>query len=119
MVKTEAEWANDVKHLLRAEMARRGVTYDQLTEKLAQIGVVGCVGKHSQQGRARKFTAVFLVQALRAIGCDLTTAQGTNRFGRPPRSGATRRNAVTILAGNGKNPRFSRLLCQYLPIWGE
>ena len=40
MVKTEADWASDVKHLLRAAMAARGVTYDQLTEKLAAIGIV-------------------------------------------------------------------------------
>ena len=28
-----------VKGILRAEMARRGMTYDQLAEKLAEIGV--------------------------------------------------------------------------------
>src|SRR5438094_710549 len=39
-VKSEDEWADDVKRLLRAEMTRRGVTYDDLAEKLAEIGVI-------------------------------------------------------------------------------
>jgi hypothetical protein len=38
-MKTEAEWAEDVKRLLRAEMARRGITYEELAERLASIGV--------------------------------------------------------------------------------
>lgn len=38
-MKTEGEWAEDVKRLLGAEMARRGITYDELAEKLAAIGV--------------------------------------------------------------------------------
>ena len=32
MMKTEAEWAEDVKRLLRAEMTRRGVTYEELAD---------------------------------------------------------------------------------------
>jgi hypothetical protein len=38
-MRTEAAWAEDVKRLLRAEMIRRGVSYDQLSEKLAALGV--------------------------------------------------------------------------------
>jgi microsomal dipeptidase-like Zn-dependent dipeptidase len=71
MAKSEADWANDVKHLLRAEMARRGVTYDQLTEKLAEIGVVDTSVNIRNKVARGKFTAVFFVQCLRAIGCDL------------------------------------------------
>ena len=36
---TEDEWVEEVKRLLRAEMARRGVTYQGLAERLAAIGV--------------------------------------------------------------------------------
>jgi uncharacterized protein DUF6471 len=49
--KTEAEWADDVKQLLRAEMARRGVTYEHLAEKLAADRRGGYGGQSEEQGR--------------------------------------------------------------------
>jgi hypothetical protein len=39
-VKSDDEWSEDVKRMLRAEMVRRGITYEQLSEKLAVIGVI-------------------------------------------------------------------------------
>ena len=67
-MKSEAEWAEDVKRLLRAEMARRGITYDQLADRLAAIGVRDtAVNLRNKVARGR-FSAVFLVQCLRAIG---------------------------------------------------
>ena len=67
-MKTEAEWAEDVKRLLRAEMARRGVSYEELAERLAAIGVRDtAVNLRNKVARGR-FSAVFLVQCLRAIG---------------------------------------------------
>jgi uncharacterized protein DUF6471 len=38
-MRSEAEWAAEAKRILRAEMVRRGVTYDELAKKLAKIGV--------------------------------------------------------------------------------
>jgi hypothetical protein len=65
---TEGEWAEDVKRLLRAEMTRRGVTYEDLAERLAAIGVRDtAVNLRNKVARGR-FSAVFLVQCLRAIG---------------------------------------------------
>jgi hypothetical protein len=67
-MKTEAEWAEDVKRHLRAEMARRGVTYDGLAERLAAIGVEDtAVNLRNKVARGR-FSAVFLIQCLNAIG---------------------------------------------------
>ena len=67
------EWAAKVKGLLKAELKRRNITYAQLVEKLAAIGVqeteVNLRNKISRGG----FTAVFLVQCLEAIGA--TTVQ--------------------------------------------
>ena len=65
---TGDEWADEVKRLLRAEMTRRGVTYDQLTEKLAAIGVNDLAVNIRNKVARGKFTAVFLVQCLRALG---------------------------------------------------
>ncbi len=62
-----------VKGLLRAEMARWGITYKQLAAKLAQLGVgdttVNIRNKVSRGG----FPAVFLVQCLRAMGVKTLT----------------------------------------------
>ncbi|MBV9859572.1 MAG: hypothetical protein JO038_05660 [Alphaproteobacteria bacterium] len=68
-MKTEDEWAEDAKRLLRAEMTRRGVTYDGLQERLAAIGVKDtAVNLRNKLARGR-FSAVFLLQALEALGC--------------------------------------------------
>jgi Domain of unknown function (DUF6471) len=67
-MKAEAEWAEDVKRLLRAEMTRRGVTYEELSERLAAIGVKDtAVNLRNKVARGR-FSATFLVQCLTAMG---------------------------------------------------
>ena len=66
-MKTEAQWAEDVKRLLRAEMTRRGVTYEDLSERLAAIGIKDtAVNLRNKVARGR-FSAVFLVQCLAAM----------------------------------------------------
>lgn len=67
-MKTEAEWADEVKRLLRAEMTRRGVTYEDLADRLAAIGVQDTsVNLRNKVARGR-FSATFLVQCLTAVG---------------------------------------------------
>jgi len=68
-MKSDAEWQAEVKGMLRAEMTRRGITYDQLATKLAEIGVKG--DPHVLRNKVARggFSAVFFVQCLRAIGC--------------------------------------------------
>jgi hypothetical protein len=67
-MKTEAEWAEETKRLLRAEMARRGVTYEDLADRLAAIGVKDtAVNLRNKVARGR-FSAVFLNQCLTAMG---------------------------------------------------
>ncbi len=58
----------DTKRLLRAEMTRRGVSYEDLAEKLAAIGVQDtAVNPRNKVARGR-FSATFLVQCLTAMG---------------------------------------------------
>jgi hypothetical protein len=67
-MKSHSDWAEDVKRLLRAEMARRGITYEDLAERLATVGVRdNAVNLRNKVARGT-FSAVFLVQCLRAIG---------------------------------------------------
>ena len=64
----EKEWENRVKGLLKAELKRRDVTYAQLVGKLADIGVMDSEPNIRNKISRGKFTAVFLVQCLTAIG---------------------------------------------------
>lgn len=65
-----AEWEAKVKGLLKGELKRRGVTYQQLVEKLAAIGVVDSEPNIRNKLARGKFTAVFLVQCLKATGAE-------------------------------------------------
>ena len=62
------EWEDRVKGLLKAELKKRGVSYLHLVEKLAAIGVVDSEPNIRNKLARGKFTAVFLLQCLEAIG---------------------------------------------------
>lgn len=72
---TEDEYGERAKRLLRAEMVRRGVNYEMLSEKLGALGLPDTpVNLRNKVSRA-KFTAAFLFAACEAIGAkqiDLT-----------------------------------------------
>lgn len=65
---TNSEWEAKVKGLLKGELKRRGVTYAQLVDKLAALGVMDSEPNIRNKLARGKFTAVFLVQCLEAIG---------------------------------------------------
>ena len=63
-------WEAHAKNLLKGELKRRGVTYAQLAQKLAVLGV-----KETEQNINNKisrggFTAAFLLQCFAAVGAD-------------------------------------------------
>jgi hypothetical protein len=63
-----ADWEERAKGLLKAELKRRGVTYTQLVEKLADIGVTEAEPNIRNKLSRGKFTATFMLQCLEAIG---------------------------------------------------
>jgi hypothetical protein len=67
---TNSDWEAKVKGLLKGELKRRGVTYNQLVEQLAAIGVVDSEPNIRNKLARGKFTAVFFIQCLEAIGAD-------------------------------------------------
>lgn len=69
-MKEQSDWENQVKGLLKAELKKRGVTYAQLVEKLAAIGVTETEPNIRNKLARGKFTAVFLFQCLEAIGAN-------------------------------------------------
>lgn len=65
----KTDWESKVQGLLKGELKKRGVTYAQLVDKLAEIGVSETEPNIRNKLARGKFTAVFLVQCLEAIGC--------------------------------------------------
>lgn len=68
-MKRTDQWVNLVKGILRAEMTRRGLTYEKLAEKLAEVGVSDTAVNIRNKVARGGFSAVFFVQCLRAMGC--------------------------------------------------
>lgn len=71
------DWTAQVKGILKAELKRRNVSYADLADKLAAIGV-----KDNERNIANKiargsFTAVFFVQCLEAIGAQTIHLNGS------------------------------------------
>jgi len=67
-MKTEDVWVNQAKGILRAAMARQGMTYEQLAEKLAELGVQDTAVNLRNKVARGGFSAVFLLQCLKAAG---------------------------------------------------
>lgn len=65
---TQTEWEFRVSNVLKAELKRKGVTYGQLCEKLAEIGVEEKQANIANKLSRGKFSAAFLFQCLEAIG---------------------------------------------------
>lgn len=63
------DWEEKAKGLLRAEMAKRGMTYAQLVDALASIGIEDNERNLRNKVSRGKFTAGFLLQCLTALGC--------------------------------------------------
>ena len=64
----EKEWEDRVKGMLKAELKRRNVTYADLVGRLADIGVMDSEPNIRNKISRGKFTAVFFIQCLEAIG---------------------------------------------------
>jgi len=64
------QWDAKVKNILKAELKRRGVGYKELADRLAAIGVTENEPNIRNKLARGKFTAVFLVQVMAAIGAN-------------------------------------------------
>jgi len=63
-------WDARVKNILKAELKRRGIGYKELANRLAAIGVSENEPNIRNKLARGKFTAVFMVQVLAAIGAN-------------------------------------------------
>ncbi|UJQ93038.1 DUF6471 domain-containing protein [Mariluticola halotolerans] len=63
----KTDWELKAANLLKAELKRKGVTYSQLVEKLADIGIDEREANIRNKLSRGKFTAAFLLACLEAI----------------------------------------------------
>ncbi len=68
MDKTTEAYQDKAKGILRAEIKRRNMSYEQLSEKLSAIGVDDTAKNLSNKIARGSFTAGFFVMCLEAIG---------------------------------------------------
>jgi hypothetical protein len=64
-------WERLVKNLLRAEMMRRGVSYEALAQRLADVGVKDNAQNLRNKVARGRFTAPFFAQCMVALGVEL------------------------------------------------
>lgn len=71
MLTEEKVWEEMVKNILRAEMMRRGVSYASLAERLERHGIEDNELNLRNKVSRGRFTAVFFMQCMQALGVDL------------------------------------------------
>lgn len=64
------DWEMKARGIIRGEMARQGISYSQLVERLESIGVREDERNLRNKVSRGKFTAAFLLQCLSALGVD-------------------------------------------------
>ena len=64
----KTDWEMKAANLLKAELKRKGVTYAQLVERLAQLGIDEKEANVRNKLSRGKFTAAYLMQCMEAIG---------------------------------------------------
>ena len=60
-------WDLRAKNLLKAEIVRQGVTYDQLREKLSKIGINETVAGINVKINRGTFSFAFFLQCMKAL----------------------------------------------------
>jgi 3-mercaptopyruvate sulfurtransferase SseA len=67
-MKSEADWTHQAKGLLKGELKRRNVSYQALSEALKAMGIEESSENIANKISRGKFTAVFFLQCMEAVG---------------------------------------------------
>ena len=68
MAAKRKDWQAQVKGILKAELKRKSLSYADLAEKLAAVGVKDSERNISNKISRGTFTAIWFVQCMEAIG---------------------------------------------------
>jgi len=71
-------WENEARRIVRAELVRRGVTYQGLANRLQAIGVRETEWSIANKMSRGTFSFVFVLQCLRAIGAESASFELTD-----------------------------------------
>ena len=66
----KVDWEKEVKGILKSELARRELSYEDLCKKLEVIGVSEKPENVNNKINRGTFSAIFLIQCLKAIECE-------------------------------------------------
>lgn len=81
----KAHWGALARNMLRGQLASRGMTYSDLCERLAEIGVQETEGAIKSKLSRGSFTAVFFLQCMLALDVDwLQMPKKADMMGLPP-----------------------------------
>lgn len=75
----EGDWEDEAKGLLKAELARQGVTYKMLVKRLEAIGVTDEERAIANRISRGKFAFTFFLQCMRALGVEYVDLRGRGR----------------------------------------
>lgn len=64
----EKAWTKQATNIIKAELSRKGVTYDQLQEKMAALGIDETANAINVKINRGTFSFVFFIQVMKAIG---------------------------------------------------
>ena len=82
-------WEIEAERLLKAELARKGITYRVLVLKLEAIGVTDTESAIANKINRGRYKMVFFMQCMRAIGVDAVSIAPQEAHGDESRSRGT------------------------------
>jgi hypothetical protein len=68
LAKAELEWINRTKRLLKAELKRADIGYEELAKRLTEMGLSETASSVTNKLSRGSFPATFLLATLKAIG---------------------------------------------------
>lgn len=71
--RTRDYWIKQARNVLKGELARRGINYEELETRLKKVGVNENANNLRAKINRGTFSAFFFLQVLHAIGCKTIT----------------------------------------------
>ncbi|WP_395008986.1 DUF6471 domain-containing protein [Undibacterium sp.] len=62
------DWENEARRIVKAELARRGLTYERLAKRLKTIGINETERSIANKMSRGTFSFVFFLQCMKAVG---------------------------------------------------
>lgn len=62
------DWENEARRIVKAELARRGMTYERLAKRLKTIGINETERSIANKMSRGTFSFIFFLQCMKAIG---------------------------------------------------